>query len=100
MPLESHQKCCRRPREHKQFYLALFNLEEENTDLKMVNIEKMKKNTRNKRCAMDQDYGLAKHMVEALYDGDVQSKNIKIMMCNFDDDKKLKEKDVKLVLLA
>ena len=44
---------------------------------------------------MDQDYGLAKQIVEALDDGDVPSKNIKVMMRNFDDDKKLKEKDAK-----
>ena len=55
----------------------------------------MKNNIKNKRCAIDQDYDLAKQMVEALDDGDVPSNNIKLMMHNWDDDKKLKEKDVK-----
>ena len=66
MPLETIQKCSRRAREHKLSYLFLLENDSDNEDLKLVDIEKVKKEIKNKRCAMDQDYSLVKKMAEAV----------------------------------
>ena len=67
IPVEIHEKCSRRAREYKLSYTAL--LPDDNTskvDLKLKDTEKMKKEIKNKRCVMDQDYSLVKRMAEVI----------------------------------
>ena len=85
IPMETHQRCCRRAREHKLSYAALLLDDESNMDLKLTNVEKMKTNIKNKRCAMDQDYGLVKKMTKALDGIDEDDKKVKIMKLEFVD---------------
>ena len=67
VPMETYQKCSRRSREHKLSYAALLSDDDANkVDLKLQDIEKMKKEIKNKRCAMDQDYSLFKWMAEVI----------------------------------
>ena len=61
--------------------------DESNMDLKLTDVEKMKKNVKNKRCAMDQDYGLVKKMTKALDGVDEDDKKVKIMKLEFVDTK-------------
>ena len=75
MPMEIVQRCCRRTRECKLSYTALFSINEKNEELKFNDVKKMKKEMKNKRCAMDQDYSLIKKMVDEI-DVDVVSKDI------------------------
>lgn len=53
MPLETYQRCARYAREYKLSHAAILQNEDENADLKLCDIEKMKKCIKNKRCAMD-----------------------------------------------
>ena len=43
MPMEIVQRCCRRTREHKLSYAALLSMNEKNEDLKLNDVEKMKR---------------------------------------------------------
>ena len=63
-PIETVQRCSRRCREYKLSYCALLETNSDNDDLKLSNIEKMKKEIKNKCCTMDQDYGLVKQLAE------------------------------------
>ena len=61
--------------------------DDENVDLKLHDIEKMKKCIKNKRCAMDQDFALVKEMAKAIIDVDDEiaaAKDIKIEIKNND----------------
>ena len=87
IPLEIYQKCCRHAREYKLSYAALLEDDETNVHLKLTDIEKMKKCIKNKRCAMDQDYGLVKKMVNALDVVDEDIKKVKDMKFEFVDNK-------------
>ena len=83
MPMETVQRCCRRTRECKLSYAALLSMNEKNEDLKMNSIEKMKKEIKNKRCTMDQDYSLIKKMADVI-DVDVdENKDVKVMKFDF-----------------
>ena len=75
MPMETAQRCCRRTREHKLSCAAILSLNDENEDLKLDDIKKMKKEIKNKRCTMDQDYYLIKKMVDVI-DVDSASKDV------------------------
>ena len=44
----------------------------EDEDLKLHDVEKMKKCTTGKRCAMDQDFSLVKEMTKSIVDGDAE----------------------------
>ena len=79
-------------REYKLSYEALLKDEPDNVDLKLQDIEKMKKSIKNKRCAMDQDYKLVKELVEALNfcdDSVVLQKNV--MIFDFENNEKKKK---------
>ena len=53
--------------EYKLSYAALLSDNNINkVNLKLQDIEKMKKEVKNKRCAMDQDYSLVKRMAEVI----------------------------------
>ena len=62
------QRCARRAREHKLSYLAL--MDEENKDLRLHDIEKMKKEIKAKRCTLDQDKAVITNLVSLLEDED------------------------------
>ena len=64
MPLESIQKCSRRAREYKLSYLQL--LTDKDKELRMTEIEKVKKEIKGKRCSLDQDFTIIKDMVESM----------------------------------
>ena len=67
IPIETHQKCSRSAREYKLSYTALLSNDDTNkVNLKLEDIENMKKEIKNKRCAMDQDYSLVKRMAEVI----------------------------------
>ena len=53
IPLETYLRCAWCTRQYKLSYAAILQNEDENVDLKLYNIEKMKKYIKNKRCAMD-----------------------------------------------
>ena len=44
----------------------------EDEELKLHDIEKMKKHTKGKRCAMDQDFSLVKEMTKVIIDVDAE----------------------------
>ena len=72
-------------------------MNKKNKDLKISDIEKMKKEVKNKQCAMDQDYSLIKKMVD-MFDVDVyENKDVAIM--KFDLIKKIIYQCVSLVCL-
>lgn len=86
-PIETVQRCSRRCREHKLSYCALLEANPDNDDLKLNDIEKMKKEIKNKRCTMDQDYGLVKRLAEQIEKKIVDIKIIDVMKFEFADDK-------------
>ena len=75
MPMEIVQRCCRRTREYKLSYAAFSYMNKKNEDLKFNDIEKMKKEIKNKRYMMGQDYSMIKKMVDVI-DIDVVSKDV------------------------
>ena len=68
-------------------YCALLEANPDNDDLKLNDIEKMKKEIKNKRCTMDQDYGLVKRLAEQIEKKIVDIKIIDVMKFEFADDK-------------
>ena len=59
------QKCSRgRAREYKLSYFALLN--DDNTDLRLNEIEKMKKEIKGKRCVLEQDTKVVTDIVSLL----------------------------------
>ena len=86
MPMEIVQRCCYRTIHHKLSCAALLSMNEKNEDMKFNDIEKTKKERKNKRCTMCQDYSLIKKMVDVI-DVDVVSKDVgkdvKVMKFDF-----------------
>ena len=83
MSMGKVQRCCRQARECELSCTALFSMNEKNEDLKLNDIEKMKKEIKNKRCTMDQDYSLIKKMADVI-DVDVdENKDVKVMKFDF-----------------
>ena len=58
-------------------------MNKKNKDLKISDIEKMKKEVKNKQCAMDQDYSLIKKMVDIIDLNVYENKDVKIMKFDF-----------------
>ena len=90
-PMETHQQCPRRCQEHELSHAALLENDPNNADLKLVDIEKMKKDIKNKRHAMDQDFSLIKEIVDAIDDDNAIDD--KTMIFKFNE--KMKEHGVK-----
>ena len=88
IPIETVQRFCRRCREHKFFYSALLKKNPDDDDLKLNDIENMKKEIKNKRCAMDQDYSLVKQLAETVEKKVVDCKMIDFMKFKFAENKK------------
>ena len=84
IPLETIQKCARRAREYKLSYLTLLNLKETNEDFKLNDIEKMKKDVKGKRCALEQDKGIINNLVSLLEEDDNFVKNTKVILVDVD----------------
>jgi len=84
IPLETIQKCARRAREYKLSYLTLLNLKETNEDFKLNDIEKMKKDVKGKRCALEQDKGIINNLVSLLEEDDDFVKNTKVILVDVD----------------
>ena len=55
--LDIYRACCRKAREYKLFYLNLLREDNGKNQLKLSNIEQMKKTIYRKRCALDQSHG-------------------------------------------
>ena len=57
------------------YYTALLKNDPDNVDLKLVDVEKTKKDEKRKRCAMNQEFFLVKHVVETIdYDESTNEK--------------------------
>lgn len=83
-PLETIQKCARRARECESSCLALLNLKETNEGFKSNDIEKMKKDAKGKRCALEQDKGIINNLVSLLEEDDDFAKNTKAILVDVD----------------
>ena len=86
-PIETVQRCSRRCREYKLFYYVLLETNLDNDNLKLNNIKKMKKEIKNKYCAMDQDYGLVKQLAKQVKKKIIDIKIIDVMKFEFTEDK-------------
>ena len=64
MSLNTIKKCCRRARECKLSCLELMNVYDE--QIHANDIEKIKKEIKNKRCAFDQDHAVITDLVKAI----------------------------------
>ena len=64
MSIETMKKCARRARECKLSYLSL--VDEDNSDIKLHDIEKMKKDYKYKRCVLEQDKAIANKMASMI----------------------------------
>ena len=81
-PLETIQKCVRRARDHESSYLTLLN--DSNVDLKLNEIEKMKKDVKGKRCALEQDTGIVNNLVNLLEEDKDFVQNTKVILVDVD----------------
>ena len=82
MPLETIQKCARRAREYELSYLTLLN--DANADLKLNEIEKMKKDVKGKRCALEQDTSVVNNLVNLLEEDKDFDQNTKVILVDVD----------------
>jgi len=64
--------------------LTLLNLKETNEDFKLNDIEKMKKDVKGKRCALEQDKGIINNLVSLLEEDDDFVKNTKVILVDVD----------------
>ena len=91
------QKCSRRVREYKLSYLSLLSDSNNDIDLKLKDIEKMKKDWKGKRCVLDQDTPVAKDMAQIIGNESIVVKNelayVIDLSKNSDDDDRIARKE-------
>ena len=71
------QKLSRRVREHNIEHLALLSDSDECDELKLMDVEKMKKSVKGKRCVLDQDANIVQQIVNAMDEENVVAKTEK-----------------------
>ena len=75
IPINIIQKYSRRVREYKLSYLYLLSDSNNNVDLKLKDIEKMKKDWKGKRCVLNQDTSVVKDMAQIIDNESIVIKN-------------------------
>ena len=97
IPINIIQKCSRREREYKLSYLSLLSDSNNDVDLKLKDIEKMKKDWKGERCALDQDTPVAKDMAQIIGNKSIVVKNklayVIDLPKNSDDDDQIARKE-------
>ena len=101
-PLSTIQNCSRRARENELSYLAL--LHDDNTDSRLNEKEKTKREIKGKRCALEQDTKIVTDIVNLLEDdGDFDCmKSVKVFdfkFCGVKDEADEDKKQIDMVTL-
>ena len=86
------QKCARRAHEYELLYLQL--LTDDDKELHILEIEKMKKEIKCKRCSLDQDFAICEEMVDSMAGDDLYEKEevVNEEFCVIKDVESTKEK--------